>query len=134
MAGTLALGMVFVQGYLGGRMTYDQGVGVDAGGQLAGTARGTAALHVALAGGASPMVAGKAAFSAEGLGCARCHGGLAQGQRGPALAGGRGLDDFRRVHAHGLFPPSVVTDKDFAAINAYLRTLAPARGGRSDGD
>lgn len=80
------------------------------------------------------MVAGKAAFSEQGLGYARCHGELAQGQRGPSLAGGRGLDDFRRVHAHGLFPPSVVTDTDFAAINAYLRTLAPPRGGRSDGD
>src|SRR3954451_14240512 len=34
-AGTLALVGVFVQGYLGGRMTYDRGVGVASGGAVA---------------------------------------------------------------------------------------------------
>ena len=121
--GLLALVAVLVQGYLGGRMTYHHGVGVDAGGQLAQTARGTAQLEVALATGTSPAKAGKQAFSLGGLGCASCHGDQAQGLRGPRLAGGAELPDFRRVHAHGLFPPSVVTDKDFAAINAYLKTL-----------
>jgi len=32
--------------------------------------------------------------------------------------------DFRGVHQHGLFPEAVVTDADFAAIDAWLRTLA----------
>jgi mono/diheme cytochrome c family protein len=68
-------------------------------------------------------VAGKQAFSTDGLGCASCHGDLAQGLRGPRLSGGVELEEFRGVHAHGLFPPSVVTNKDFAAINAWLKTL-----------
>ena len=51
-----------------------------------------------------------------------------RGARGPQLAGGKSLEDFRRVHEHGLFPPSVVTDKDFAAIVAFLKTK-PRRGG-----
>lgn len=118
----LALAMVSVQGYLGGRMTYEHGVGVEAGGQFAQTARGASALHLALDKGTPPVQAGAEAFSGDGLGCASCHGGLAQGARGPQLAGGKDLDDFRRVHAHGLFPPSVVTDKDFAAIVAFLKT------------
>jgi mono/diheme cytochrome c family protein len=67
--------------------------------------------------------AGKAAFSSQGLGCARCHGDLAQGDRGPSLAGGRELADFRRVHGHGLFPAAAVSDRDFAAIDAWLKTL-----------
>jgi uncharacterized membrane protein len=121
--GTLALAMVFVQGYLGGRMTYDQGVGIDAGGQLAKSAAGAKALDVAMARGTTPVVAGKAAFSDQGLGCAQCHGNLAQGQRGPDLAGGRDLADFRRVHGHGLFPRAIVSDRDFSAVNAWLRTL-----------
>jgi hypothetical protein len=33
------------------------------------------------------------------------------------------LADFRHVHSHGLFPASVVTDRDFRAIDAYLKTL-----------
>lgn len=73
-------------------------------------------------GGASPVTAGAAAFGTTGLGCAACHGDKAQGGRGPALAGGRGLDHFRRVHAHGLFPPSVVTDQDVAVLVAFLQT------------
>lgn len=132
-AGTIALVAVFVQGYLGGRMTYDRGVGVQSGGEFAQSAHGAKQLEVALARGAKPAVAGKMAFSESGLGCASCHGDRAQGMRGPALAGGRGLDDFRRVHAHGLFPPSVVSDKDFRAIDAYLRTI-PGRAGEEGGD
>lgn len=120
-AGGVAL--VLGQGYLGGRMTYAQGVGIDAGGEFAQTAIGASRLHVALARDTDQVTAGRAAFSASGLGCALCHGDRAQGMRGPALAGGVGLANFRRVHATGLFPASVVTDRDFAAIDAYLRTL-----------
>jgi hypothetical protein len=43
--------------------------------------------------------------------------------RGPSLAGGRELADFRRVHGHGLFPAAAVSDRDFAAIDAWLKTL-----------
>ena len=121
---------VAVQGYLGGRMTYDRAVGVADGGELAQTAAGAAQLDVALAKGADDATAGKQAFSESGLGCASCHGELAKGDRGPALAGGRDLDEFRRVHEHGLFPKQVVTDRDFAAIDAWLRTLPRAPGER----
>jgi uncharacterized membrane protein len=127
-AGTLALWLVVVQGYFGGRMTYDQGVGVAGGGQLAQTAVGARRLGVALASDDSQVRAGRMAFSAQGLGCARCHGDLAQGLRGPSLAGGAELAQFREKHAHGLFPPSVVTDRDFAAIDAWLRTLPRGSG------
>jgi uncharacterized membrane protein len=127
-SGAVALGLVLVQGYLGGRMTYDQGVGIDGGGQLARTAVGARRLAVALASDDSPVSAGRAAFSAQGLGCALCHGNRAQGMRGPSLAGGADLARFRRKHAHGLFPPSVVTDRDFAAIDSWLRTLPRGSG------
>ena len=122
--GLLALAAVLAQGYLGGRMTYHHGVGVDAGGQFAQTAAGVSKLNVALAKGTAPATAGRQAFARTGLGCASCHGDQAQGLRGPRLAGGVELEEFRGVHAHGLFPPEAVTDKDFAAINAYLKTLA----------
>ncbi len=121
--GLIALVAVFAQGYLGGRMTYHHGVGVDAGGQLAQTATGAERLEVALATGTPAVQAGRQAFSTDGLGCAACHGELAQGARGPRLAGGVELEEFRGVHANGLFPPDVVKDADFAAINAYLKTL-----------
>jgi uncharacterized membrane protein len=121
---------VAVQGYVGGRMTYEHGVGVHEGGQFAQTAVGAARLHVAEATNTPMVEAGKDAFSADGLGCARCHGELAQGLRAPPLAGGRDVEDFRGVHGHGLFPASVVTDTDFGAINAWLRTLD--RTGRGD--
>jgi mono/diheme cytochrome c family protein len=121
---------VAVQGYLGGRMTYDRGVGVFDGGELAQTAAGTAALEAALAKGVPAAQAGKVAFSSQGLGCARCHGDLAEGQRGPNLQGGRELGDFRRVHGHGLFPAQAVGDRDFAAIDAYLKTLGGGEGRR----
>src|SRR4051794_38079431 len=93
---------VLVQGYLGGRMTYDKGVGVFDGGEMAQTAAGAARLNAALAAGQDMVTAGRAAFAADGLGCARCHGDLAQGMRGPSLRGGREVEDFRRVHGHGL--------------------------------
>jgi uncharacterized membrane protein len=127
-SGTLALGLVVVQGYLGGRMTYDQGVGIESGGQLAQTAVGAERLGVALASDDSQAHAGQMAFSAQGLGCARCHGDRARGMRGPSLAGGADLARFRRKHGHGLFPPKVVTDRDFAAIDAWLRTLPGGNG------
>lgn len=119
----LIVGGVLVQGYIGGRMTYDDGVGVDEGGQMAQTARGSAQLQVALTHQASILQAGKQAFSEQGLGCATCHGDLAQGDRGPRLAGGRELGEFRSVHSHGLFPPKVVTDREFGAINDWLVSL-----------
>lgn len=131
LAGALALVMVFAQGYLGGRMTYHHGVGVDSGGQFAQTAVGAERLGAALAKGQSQVSAGKAAFSASGLGCAQCHGDLARGQRGPPLAGGAELERFRRKHGHGLFPPSTVSDRDFEAVDAWLRTL-PRAGGRGE--
>jgi mono/diheme cytochrome c family protein len=121
--GVIVLVAVFAQGYLGGRMTYNSGVGVASGGQLAQSASGAARLDAALAQGMQPAKAGRMAFSTSGLGCASCHGALAQGERGPRLAGGRDLADFRRVHGRGLFPPRIVSDRDFAAVDAYLRTL-----------
>jgi uncharacterized membrane protein len=57
--GLLALVAVLAQGYIGGRMTYEHGVGVDAGGQFAQTGAGTAQLEVALARGVSPTEAGR---------------------------------------------------------------------------
>jgi cytochrome c553 len=123
--GVLALLAVLAQGYLGGRMTYNHGVGVYDAGVFAQTATGESKLSVALAQGTSQVKAGREAFSASGLGCALCHGDHAQGLRGPRLAGGAELRDFRHVHAHGLFPRRVVSDRDFRAIDAYLRTLGP---------
>jgi uncharacterized membrane protein len=128
--GLLALALVFAQGYLGGRMTYQDGVGIDRGGQFAQTSVGATKLAVALASGTSEVAAGRAAFASDGLGCARCHGDLAQGKRGPDLAGGIRLQRFREVHGHGLFPPSMLDDRDVAAINSWLQTLT---GGRHRG-
>ena len=119
----LAVLAVALQGYLGGRMTYHQGVGVFRGGQFAQTAVGAQELNLALIQGKDQVLAGREAFSAEGLGCARCHGDRAQGLRGPRLAGGVELEEFRNVHNDGLFPKRVVTDRDFAAVNAWLKTL-----------
>lgn len=132
--GVLALVMVGAQGYLGGRMTYEHGIGVQDGGQYAQTAVGASKLHVALAKGMSDAEAGRLAFARDGLGCASCHGDQAQGMRGPRLAGGRELEEFRGVHGHQLFPASVVTDRDFAAIDAYLKTLGSPGGRDGDGD
>jgi uncharacterized membrane protein len=133
--GVLALLLVFAQGYLGGRMAYEHGVGVQAAGQYRQTAVGATQLALALARGGNDVQAGRQAFSDTGLGCAQCHGDQAQGARGPRLAGGVDLAEFRHVHANGLFPPQVVTDRDFRAIDAYLKTLGPPRrGGGGDGD
>lgn len=115
--------LVFAQGYLGGRMTYQQAVGVWNGGQLAQSAVGASRLHAALAANVPDAEAGRRAFSTFGLGCAACHGDQAQGARGPRLAGGVELEEFRGVHGHGLFPPRIVSDRDFAAIDAWLKTL-----------
>jgi mono/diheme cytochrome c family protein len=124
---------VVVQGYAGGRMAYDSAVGVYDGGELAQTATGAQALNLALAQGRDQVQAGRDAFSEQGLGCASCHGDQAQGARGPGLAGGRELGEFRGVHGHGLFPRQVVSDRDFAAINAWLQTLPHAsHGGEGD--
>jgi mono/diheme cytochrome c family protein len=128
--GLLALGLVFAQGYLGGRMTYQDGVGIDRGGQFAQTATGAAKLAVALASGTNDVAAGRAAFASDGLGCAQCHGDLALGKRGPGLVGGIRLQRFREVHGHGLFPSSMLSDRDVAAINSWLQTLT---GGRHRG-
>ncbi len=132
VAGALALVLVFAQGYLGGRMTYHHGVGIESGGQFAQTAIGTKRLEVALSKGQDQVGAGRAAFSASGLGCASCHGDLAKGGRGRGLAGGAELARFRRKHGHGLFPPSVVTDRDFEAVDAWLRSLPRVRGRGED--
>ena len=61
---------VLAQGYFGGRMTYQQGVGVEAMGQGRQTAIGAARLQTDLAGGMSEVEAGRRAFGVEGLGCA----------------------------------------------------------------
>lgn len=126
LGGLAALGLVVAQGYLGGRMTYEYGVGVFRGGQIAQSAVGAKELEATLATGHSETAAGMAAFADTGLGCARCHGDQAQGQRAPQLAGGAELPQFRRTHADGLFSRSVVTDRDFRAINAWLQTLPHA--------
>jgi mono/diheme cytochrome c family protein len=119
----LAVVAVGAQGWLGGRMTYEHAVGIDSGGQLAQTAVGAEELNIALAQGKNEVLAGREAFSSEGLGCASCHGDRAQGLRGPRLAGGVELEEFRQVHGTGLFPREIVTDRDFAALDAWLRTL-----------
>lgn len=119
----VALAAVFIQGYLGGRMTYEHGVGVQALGEGRQTAVAASTLHLALASGTPMTAAGAQAFDRTGLGCGSCHGDRAQGARGPRLAGGQSLGDFRRAHADGLFPPAAVSDRDFAAIDAWLRTL-----------
>jgi len=126
----VALVLVVAVGYVGGKMVYAQGVGVDAGGQFAQTAGGASALAAGLATHADPVALGKEAFQ-NGLGCGSCHGMSAQGGRAPALAGGVQLDWFRGAHAAGLFPASVVTDPMFQAVNDWLKTLAdhPATAG-----
>jgi hypothetical protein len=52
------------------------------------------------------------------------------GLGGAALARAE-LGQFRRVHGDALFPPAVVGDRQFAAVDAWLRTL-PRRPGRRD--
>jgi uncharacterized membrane protein len=118
-----ALVLTVAVGFVGGKMVYAQGVGVDAGGQFAQTARGASALAAGLATKADQVALGKQAFQ-TGLGCGSCHGMNAEGGRAPALAGGIELQWFRGTHGQGLFPASVVTDPMFRAVNAWLKTLA----------
>lgn len=122
LAGTALLLTVSV-GFVGGKMVYAQGVGVDAGGQFAQTARGASLLAGGLATNADPLPLGKQAFQ-TGLGCGSCHGMQAQGARGPALAGGVPLEAFRSAHGNGLFPSSVVTDPMFQVVDDWLKTLS----------
>jgi uncharacterized membrane protein len=125
-----ALVLVVGVGYVGGKMVYAQGVGVDAGGQFAQTARGASMLAAGLATHSDTVALGKDAFQ-TGLGCGSCHGMDAQGGRAPALAGGVELSWFRDAHGKELFPASVVTDPMFQAVDDWLKTLAdhPASGG-----
>ena len=118
-----ALVLTVAVGYVGGRMVYAQGVGVDAGGQFAQTARGASQLAAGLATNADPLPLGKQAFQ-TGLGCGSCHGMNAQGGRAPALAGGVELEGIRGAHGTGLFPVSVVTDPMFQVVDDWLKTLA----------
>jgi len=125
-AGVVLFVAVAAMGWLGGQMTYQQGVGISNGGELARSARGAEQLAVALASGTPPARAGQQAFQ-SGLGCAACHGMQAEGRRGPPVSGGRDLRRFRRKHGQGLFPAAIVSDQQFAAINAWLATN-PAGG------
>lgn len=118
----VALALVVVGGYLGGRMVYVEGVGVAGGGAFAQTARGAELLAAGLAQRENRVRLGKQAFQV-GLACSNCHGMDAKGGSGPPLAGGISLARFRRTHGHGLFPPSVVGDRMVAALNAWLQTL-----------
>jgi len=118
-----ALVLTVAVGFVGGKMVYAQGVGVDAGGQFAQTAQGASMLAAGLATKADPIALGKEAFQ-TGLGCGSCHGMDAQGGRAPALAGGVELDGFRGAHGSNLFPASVVTDPMFQVVDAWLKTLA----------
>lgn len=124
-----ALVLVVAVGYVGGKMVYAQGVGVDAGGQFNQTARGAEQLAAGLATSGDRVALGKQAFQ-TGFGCASCHGMNAEGGRGPALAGGIELEWFRHAHGNELFPADVVTDPMFQALDDWLRTLAdrPASG------
>jgi mono/diheme cytochrome c family protein len=119
----VALALVVGVGYVGGKMVYAQGVGVEAGGQFAQTAQGAEVLAAGLATKSDTVALGKQAFQ-TGLGCGSCHGMQAQGGRGPALAGGIELQWFRNAHGAELFPANVVTDPMFEAVDAYLKTLA----------
>jgi uncharacterized membrane protein len=118
-----ALLLTVAVGYVGGKMVYGQGVGVDAGGQFAQTARGASLLAAGLATNADRVALGKQAYQ-TGLGCGSCHGMEAQGGSAPALAGGVELDGFRGAHGKGLFPASVISDRMFQVVDDWLRTLA----------
>src|SRR3954463_12452326 len=64
--GTIAMLAVLAQGYLGGRMTYHHGVGIEGSGQWAQTATGTAQLDLALAKGVRPARPGGRRFRSTG--------------------------------------------------------------------
>lgn len=119
--GLVAIGLVLVIGYIGGRMVYIHGAGLDAGGELAQTGHGAVQLEAGLVAGRSDVSLGRQAFQ-HGFGCASCHGMQAQGQRGPCLSGGARLDAFRGTHGTGLFPAAIVTARMFAAVDAWLKT------------
>jgi hypothetical protein len=125
---------VVVQGYLGGRDGLRPRHRRLRRGRVRPIGKRRQATRARPRAGMDEGAAGKQAFSAGGLGCATCHGDLAQGLRGPTLAGGRDIEEFRGVHGHGLFPPAIVSDRDFAAINAWLRTLPHPRGGGGSED
>ncbi len=110
-------------GFVGGKMVYAQGVGIDAGGQFAQTARGASLLAAGIATNVDRSALGKQAYQ-TGLGCGSCHGMEAQGGRAPALAGGVELEAFRGAHETGLFPAAVVTDPMFQVVDDWLKTLA----------
>ena len=121
--GLLALVAVLAQGYLGGRMTYHHGVGVDAGGQFAQTADGVRKLDVALAKGMRPpRRAGRrsraAGSAARAVTATRPRAYAARAWRAAPSS---------RSSATSTAPAcsrrTAVTDRDFAAINAWLRTL-----------
>lgn len=118
-----ALVLTVAVGYVGGKMVYAQGVGVDAGGQFAQTARGAELLAAGLATNGDRLTLGRRAYQ-NGLGCGSCHGMQAQGAAAPALAGGVELDVFRGTHGRGLFPASVVSDRMFQVVDDWLKTLA----------
>lgn len=118
----VALVLVVVGGWLGGRMVYVYGVGVAQGGSFAQTAKGAEELAAGLAAGGNEVRLGKQAYQ-TGLACADCHGLDAKGGSGPPLAGGISIERFRRTHGSGLFPTSVVGDRMMQAVNAWLKTL-----------
>ena len=127
LAGVL---LVVVIGYIGGRMVYIHSVGIDRGGELAQTARAGTTVAVGLARHQSPVRLGKWAYQ-TGFGCAACHGMKAQGGRGPGLSGGFEAGSFEQTHGGGLFPPSIVTPRMIATLEAWLETKPSgiSRGG-----
>ena len=112
-------------------MTYDQGVGIDRGGQFAQTAAGAGAAGRRAGRGTDMAAAGREAFSRRAWAAPAATATRPRACAARASPAASELEEFRGVHGHGLFPPSVVTDRDFAAINAWLRTLGSsgARGG-----
>ena len=122
---------VVVQGYLGGRMTYDKGVGVFDGGELAQTARAPRRSTPRWPRARRPWSPARRR-SRPWASAARAATATWRRAARARLQGGREVEDFRRVHGHGLFPAKAVSDRQFAAIDAWLRTLG---GGReADGD
>ena len=119
--GLIALVAVFAQGYLGGRMTYNSAVGVDDGGQLAQSASAPSSSTSRWPRACRPAQAGQA-FSSAGSAAraATASWPRATAARGSPAARPRGVPPRARARP---VPAAVVTDRDFAAIDAYLRTL-----------
>ena len=125
--GLVALVAVFVQGYLGGRMTSDHGAASTPGGGSPRPPSSAMRQDLDL----SPRRHGHGRGRAAGVlgtgpGLRQLPRRPGPGARGPGLAGGREVEEFRGVHGHGLFPPAMVSDRDVAAIDAFLQTLGPA--------